>query len=182
MDDYQFCTACGKEMTPQMTFCPACGTPVPGTGGAQTAQGNMGQQVNVAALSEKVKLGMFLLFAGAIFSLIVGIYALVSSDVFVQMLVDYVAEYGDGKTFEEIFGMTAEAFEAMMIQSAYIYVACGAVCAVAGIFAFMQKFWMVTLAVAVAAMVLGFLTTLVGGILGILVCWYIYNGRPAFES
>ena len=169
-DNSRFCTSCGKEIDSQTTYCPTCGSSV---SDAPTPAGAQWKAAEDRYAEEKFKLSMMLLFIGAIASLLIGIALLGAID----SLVDTMMDAYESMKMEA----SEEGIRNMILISGYSSIACGAVCLIAGLLVRMRQNWIIAFLFAIIATVLGFYTTVVGGIFGVLVCWYLYKYKDAFE-
>lgn len=177
MDEtYLFCTSCGKQLEPGAMYCPACGA---ATASASSYE-NQNYRAGNSEAKEKIKLAGVLLLAGAIISFILGLYSVFAADSFISMMVDVLE--GAGYDFQEIMGATPAEYKDMLITSGYVMLLCGAVCLIPGILCFVGRFWAPTLVLSIAATALGFYTTLFGGFIGLIVIWFVYKYRDAFDS
>lgn len=174
MDDITFCTACGKQLEADTQYCPACGTTVVGSNAAANQNTKTKQASN-----EKVRLAAIFLFAGALFTLIMGAYFTFDTESLVNMMKE--AYESIGYDIETMFQMTLAEIKDYFVLLGYLLLACGVFCLISGVLSFIGRFWIITLISALIATLLG-LTTLLGLIFGLLACWYIYTNKDAFES
>jgi Predicted membrane protein len=177
----RFCTSCGKEVDSHTVYCPACGSSMGGPSAQPASADAQWKAVENRYAEEKFKLSFILLVAGAIITLISGISSVVGADATVKSLVDSADQLG--YVFEDLFfGMTPDDMKNMVIMMGYIAIVCGIFCGIAALMVRMRQNWTMTIIVVIIATVLGFPATLFGGIFGILVCWYLYKYKDAFET
>jgi len=180
MDEYnRFCTTCGKAVDPEATFCPACGASLteqsaPESGSTVSSPaGAQWKAFEDRYAEEKFKLSMLLLFIGAAVTLLSGIYVVAAMDSLVEMMIEMY----------DSMNMTAseDSIRSMLLISGYISIVCGIMCTIAGMLVRMRKNWTVTIVFAFIATIFGFPASMLGGILGLLVCWYLYKFKDQFE-
>jgi hypothetical protein len=179
-DNTRFCTTCGKEVDSHTAYCPACGSSL-GSPSAPSPAETQWKAIENKYAEDKFRLSMFLLLIGAIVTLVSGISSVVSADALVEAIVEALAE--SGSKFEDVFfGMTPDEMKDMLIMTGYISILCGIICGIAGVLVHMRQNWTITFVFAIIATIMGFVASLIGGILGILVCWYLYKYKDAFET
>ena len=178
-ENTRFCTTCGKEVDSQTMYCPACGSSLGGPSAPPTADAQWKAAENRYA-EDKFKLSKILLVAGAILTLISGISSIVTVDATIDSLVESAIKMG--YDFEDLFfGMTPDDMKNMIIMMGYTAIACGIFCGIAALMVHMRQNWTITFIIVLIATILGFPSSLIGGLLGILVCWYLYKYKDAFE-
>lgn len=162
-------------MEPGAVYCPACGS---STGSAPPYE-NQNRRVINSQAKEKIRLAGVLLFLGAIVSFILGAYYVLAPESLTNTMVDMLESMG--YDFRDFTGMTPAEYKDSLIMTGYAFLLCGVMCLIPAILCFLGKFWALTLVLSIVATALGFYTTLFGGIIGIIVIWFVYKYKAAFE-
>jgi len=165
MEDILFCTVCGSKMDSGSAHCPACGAPVADADPHSPARNSVEQYES----NSKLKTVTALLLLGAAITLLLGIVCLAMVDIMADV---YELMYTN---------MSLQQLQNMVRTSGYIAIGCGAMCLVSGIVVMKRINWILAFVFTLIATALGFYTSFLGGIFGILCLYYIYRYKAAFE-
>jgi len=165
MEHIFFCTVCGSKMDPRSAYCPACGAPVSGTNPHSPARSSIERY----EANSKLKTVTMLLMVGAAFSLLSGLLYLA--------MVDMAAE-----VYDSVYtNVSLQDLQTIIRILGYVGISCGIMCFLPAIVVMKRVGWALAFVLTLIAAAFGFITTIIGGILGVLCLYYIYKYRFAFE-
>jgi len=197
--DRSFCTHCGAKLTEDASYCPECGSPVPGvrsnpyTGSAPC--GDTGAY-EVQRADDRLIWIVVLVGIYAALSLISGLFTATES----PMLIQYMKEAMTPEQWQTMLDslmMTEDQLLAYMVGSGYASVASGALAACAVALCAIRRYWLVAVLFCAAASfavltALAFAppvamggTALSSGVLvviGLMMSFIIYRSKPAFRD
>lgn len=160
----RYCTACGAEVGPNDTFCPSCGASVTAQEQAANnpvANPNAGKNDNLTTIGVLIALW-------AAFSIIVGIWFIVSADAILDLIHQAGVTYVD---------YTKDA----IVLSGAIVLAGGITAAISAVCCLMRKLYPIALAMCIVSAITAF-SGILTFIIGLLMAYFIYKNKWAFHT
>ena len=180
-----FCTQCGQRISEDTEFCPSCGASVSEMNGAPAASGApVYNNMERANHESRLKIAAVFIVIGAVLSLISGIYLLASAQATLDALVASEGWANFVKAFTDS-GMTEQDAKNLILNTlngiGVYYIIVGAMLGVAAYCSIAKKLFVLGFVLCIIATVLS-LPSILGLIIGIIVCVMYYKSKPVFTS
>jgi hypothetical protein len=164
MDDPNFCSACGKNLSSGDVFCPSCGMHM---GDAEGGRKDTIADEKVSG--DRIAIAVILLLISAVVSVLSGLYLYLTMDAFT----DWIMSFFSG--MDTMDGFMDYLINIMKI-SALLTVAAGAVAVFSALLAHKRRLWVFTIVTCIIVVVFG------NFILGLIALYLLYKARSAFKD
>lgn len=167
-EEINFCTRCGRSLSPNDIFCPECGFRV---AKPDPEEQKAAETAMFDAMSSRLKIGVAMMLIYAIPMLILGLYILVDAATITDVL------YG---AYQEYAGVTEEEIDQLVKWAGYAYLISGVTgCAASALCLKTKAYW-----VAVTLCIMSMFTGVMGLFalfMGMISFWIVLTSKPLFD-